>query len=69
MKSDSRNLLLLIWTGPVGIVVVLIGWMAMAGSDKSRRWLKKRRRRRGLATTYCWCREGSFMPRESIESA
>lgn len=31
MRTDSRNLLLLIWTGPVGIVAVLIGWMALAG--------------------------------------
>lgn len=31
MKTESRNLLLLIWTGPVGIVTVLIGWMALAG--------------------------------------
>ena len=31
MKRDSRNLLLLIWTGPIGIGVVLVGWMALAG--------------------------------------
>ena len=31
MRTDDRNLLLLVWTGPVGIVTVLIGWMVLAG--------------------------------------
>jgi hypothetical protein len=31
MTTDARNLRLLTWTGPVGIIVVLIGWMVLAG--------------------------------------
>lgn len=31
MSTYSRNLLLLAWTGPLGIVLVLVGWMALAG--------------------------------------
>jgi hypothetical protein len=29
--SSTRNLMLLVWTGPVGIVFVLLGWMVFAG--------------------------------------
>ncbi|WP_099024550.1 hypothetical protein [Mycolicibacterium palauense] len=28
---QNRNLMLLVWTGPIGIVLVLLGWMVMAG--------------------------------------
>lgn len=31
MSTASRNLMLLVWTGPVGIVLVLLGWMVFAG--------------------------------------
>ncbi|MBI3217126.1 MAG: hypothetical protein HYZ38_25195 [Mycobacterium sp.] len=31
MQTNPRNLLLLIWTGPVSIALVLLGWMALAG--------------------------------------
>jgi hypothetical protein len=31
MSTASRNLMLLVWTGPVGIALVLLGWMVFAG--------------------------------------
>jgi hypothetical protein len=31
MSTTSRNLMLLVWTGPVGIALVLLGWMVFAG--------------------------------------
>jgi hypothetical protein len=31
MTDTDRKLLLLAWTGPVGIVLVMIGWMVLAG--------------------------------------
>jgi hypothetical protein len=31
MSTTSRNLMLLVWTGPVGIGLVLLGWMVFAG--------------------------------------
>jgi hypothetical protein len=31
VSTASRNLVILIWTGPVGIALVLLGWMVCAG--------------------------------------
>jgi hypothetical protein len=29
--TRTRNLMLLVWTGPIGIALVLVGWMVLAG--------------------------------------
>lgn len=31
MSRSARNLMCLVWTGPVGIALVLLGWMVLAG--------------------------------------